>query len=71
MKEGPSWGSSVPSWCNTARSFLEGEEVSFGEQSVEARVGLASLAHETSQGENVFLSGHSALFVDLYRHAQM
>ena len=47
------------------RSASEAKEVSVSEQSVEARVGLAPLAHETSQRDDVLLSGHLAVLIDL------
>ena len=52
------------------RSTPKAKEISVSEQPVEAGVGFASLAHETSQGNDVFLSGHLALFVDLQKQTR-
>lgn len=46
-------------------SFLEAKQVSVAEQPVEARVGLATLTHEASQSDDVLLSSHFAILVDL------
>jgi hypothetical protein len=47
-------------------STTEAKEVLVSEQSVEASVGLAALAHEASKGnDGVFGTGHLAVFVNL------
>ena len=52
--------------CALLFSTTEAEEVLVSEESVEAGVGLTSLAHETSEGDNSVLgTGHLAVFVNL------
>ena len=46
-------------------SFPEGEEFHVGEKAVEAGVGLASLSHETSEGDHLGGTGHFSMFVTL------
>ena len=47
-------------------STTEAEEISVSEESVEAGVGLATLAHEASKRDDgVFGAGHLSVFVDL------
>merc|ERR1712038_595281 len=41
-----------------SRSASEAKQISVSEESVEARVSLASLAHETCQSDYVLLSSH-------------
>ena len=54
--------------CALLFSTTEAEEVLVSEESVEAGVGLTSLAHETSEGDNSVLgAGHLAIFVNLNR----
>ena len=47
-------------------STTEAKEVLVSEQSVEARVGLATLSHEASESDGVLLARHLALLVHLH-----
>ena len=47
-------------------SFIEAKQAHFSEQSVEARVGLATLSHEASESDGVLLARHLALLVHLH-----
>ena len=53
-----------PGSCTT-RSASETEEVFIREEPVEAGVSLTSLAHETRKSDDVLLSSHDTLLVDL------
>ena len=57
----------APLYC----SFLEAKQISVSEKSVEARISLASLAHEAGQSDDVFLSSHFSWFVDLLTRSNM
>ena len=46
-------------------SFSEADEIFVSKESVKASVSLASLSHEASQSDDVFLSCDSALLVNL------
>ena len=53
-------------------SFPETKKISLSEKSVEAGIGLSSLAHEAGQSDDVLLSSHFAILINLSnRHAQM
>ena len=46
-------------------SLSEAQKVSISEKSVQASICFSSLSHEASEGDNVFLSGHLALLINL------
>ena len=46
-------------------SLSEAKKVSISEKSVKASISFSSLSHEASESNNVFLSGHLALFINL------
>ena len=64
-------GPVVPGSSTDSRSAPEAKEISVSEQYVETGVSLASLSHETSQSNDVFLSGHLALLVDLQTRSKV
>lgn len=51
--------------AKAASSLLEGEESFLGEEAVHSSVGFTTLAHEASKGNDVALSGHFTVFINL------